>query len=210
MSQRTESKFSLDDFPTPPWATRALLEHVLPDVRHGSVLEPACGRGYMAKPLSEYFSRVVASDVFDYGFGEVRDFLDKAEFPEVDWVITNPPFKLAEEFIQKGLDLAQTGVAVFVRTVFLESIGRYQRLFRDQPCDIFAQFAERVPLVKGRVDPSASTATGYCWLVWYKKSRGVPMINWIPPCRKTLERPNDYELTRAAGKAHSIQRGFFD
>ena len=29
MAQRVEPKDSADDFPTPPWATRALVEHVL-------------------------------------------------------------------------------------------------------------------------------------------------------------------------------------
>ena len=31
MSQRTEAKDSPDDFPTPPWATRALMEYVIGD-----------------------------------------------------------------------------------------------------------------------------------------------------------------------------------
>ena len=31
MAQRVEPKDSADDFPTPPWATRALVEHVLDD-----------------------------------------------------------------------------------------------------------------------------------------------------------------------------------
>ena len=29
MAQRAELKNSLDDFPTPPWATRALVQHVI-------------------------------------------------------------------------------------------------------------------------------------------------------------------------------------
>ena len=55
MAQRFEAKDSLDDFPTPPWATRALLEHVIPDkdLAGRSVWEPACGAGHMAKVLKE-------------------------------------------------------------------------------------------------------------------------------------------------------------
>ena len=56
MAQRTEAKDSKDDFPTPPWATRALLEHVLPrfgDLRGLTCLEPACGAGHMDKVLRE-------------------------------------------------------------------------------------------------------------------------------------------------------------
>jgi hypothetical protein len=57
MAQRIEAQDSLDDFPTPPWATRALIEHVLGGkkrVKSQEVcLEPACGFGHMAKVLSQ-------------------------------------------------------------------------------------------------------------------------------------------------------------
>jgi hypothetical protein len=93
MAQRTEGKLSLDDFPTPLWATRALIEHVIgkDSVVGSSCLEPACGRGHMAVALGEYFSSVKALDIFEYGFGSVADF-QKASYPEnsFDWVITNP------------------------------------------------------------------------------------------------------------------------
>lgn len=197
MSQRTEHRDSLDNFPTPPWATRALIEHVIGVdlARDQTVLEPACGEGYMSRPLSEYFKSVQSFDVHPYGFGYVDDFLSSAWEPGTfDWVITNPPFKAAEQFVLKSLPIARQGVAVLVRTVFLESIGRWTRLFRDKPCTKFAQFVERVPIVKGRVDPKATTATGYAWLIWEKCHIGQPEVVWIPPSRRTLERASDYRV----------------
>ncbi len=197
MAQRREPFDAKDDFPTPPWATRALVEYVLggePAVRHQSCLEPACGRGHMARTLREYFSTVRSSDAYDYGFAPVRDFLlYPLEAASVDWVITNPPFKLGEQFIHRGLQVARIGVAMLVRTVFIESIGRYQRLFKGRPPTVFAQFVERVPIIRGRVDVSATTATGYAWLVWEKQnqSRSTSVV-WIPPCRRRLERGDDY------------------
>jgi len=196
MAQRYESKQSADDFPTPPWATRALLEYVICDARipEMTCLEPACGRGYMSQPLSERFCRVDSADFIDYGYGEVRDFLTYPYLAEShDWVITNPPFKLAQEFIQRALFVAKYGVAILARTVFLESVGRYDQLFKDNRPTYFAQFAERVPMVKGRVDRKASTATGYAWFVWIKedKSKKSELI-WIPPCRRSLEKESDY------------------
>lgn len=197
MAQRAELKSSLDDFPTPPWATRALLEHVVSgkaSLSSMTCLEPACGRGHMSVALAEYFGEVVSNDVFNYGFGRVADFL-KAEHAELsfDWVITNPPFKLGEEFIKRSLKIARHGVAMLARTVFIESVGRYERLFNQTPPSAFAQFVERVPMVKGRIDKSASTATGYGWLIWEKSSLRATQLVWIPPCRKVLERDGDYE-----------------
>ena len=100
MAQRAELKNSLDDFPTPPWATRALVEHVIASkdsLASMTCLEPACGRGHMSVALAGYFRNVTSYDVFDYGFGPVADFL-KSNHPErsYDWVITNPPFRLAK------------------------------------------------------------------------------------------------------------------
>lgn len=152
----------------------------------------------MAKVLSEYFRQVHAADAFSYGYGEIRDFLTYPyETNAVDWVITNPPFRLAEEFVLRSLNVARIGVAILARTVFLESIGRYNSIFRSTPPTTFAQFVERVPMVKGRVDRRATTATGYAWLVWTKTDGASPQLTWIPPCRKALERESDYSVQGA-------------
>ncbi len=209
MSQRSESKESLDNFPTPPWATRALLKHILADDNEfssQSCLEPACGQGHMVMPLREYFGKVDYYDVDDYGFGPLEDFLTaKHEIESYDWVITNPPFNLAEQFIAKALPIARKGVAMLTRTVFLEGIGRYERIFSTNPVSIFAQFSERVPMVKGRLDRKASTATAYAWLIWEKDWRSDPLLKWIPPCRKELEKDLDYNLVPSEETAIVMQ-----
>ena len=123
MAQRIEAKDSPDDFPTPPWATRALIEHVLENKRGfqtKSCLEPACGAGHMARVLNEYFGTVVSSDAYDYGFGPVRDFLKYPfEINSVDWVITNPPFRLSRGSCTRGLQTAREGMAIFAPERFL-------------------------------------------------------------------------------------------
>ena len=202
MAQRTEPKDSLDDFPTPMWATRALMEKILnkESMINKVCLEPACGRGYMAEPLKEYFKNVIAQDIFPYGYGKCQDFLKAKNNKKYDWIITNPPFKLAEEFIHKSLGEAKEGLAIFIRTTFLESIGRYNNIFSINKPYIVAQFSERVPLIKGKVDKNASTATGYCWIIWNKKNVKSTRLEWVPPCRKELERLHDYELPILKGE----------
>ena len=196
MAQRHEGKESLDSFPTPPWATRAFLEHVLggkQQLTNLTCLEPACGSGYMSRVLAEYFRAVDSSDIHEYGFGAVCDFTQTHYSKEsYDWVVTNPPFKLAEKFIEESLKVARVGVAMLTRTVFIESKGRYERLFNQNPPTSFAQYAERVPMVKGRLDRKASTATSYGWLVWNKQASEGTSLEWIPPCRNEHERDSDY------------------
>lgn len=197
MQQRREAHDSLDDFPTPPWATRAMCERL---IRHGadlsscSVREPCANRGYMVAPLAEYFGGVLASDVHDYGFGfEVQDYLFGHDdmVGLTDWTFINPPFRLAEEFIHRAVRRSRIGVAVIVRSSFLEGIGRYERLYGPLPPWGVFHSVERIPMVKGRYDPSASSATSYSWLVWRNDTDERLPPQWIEPSRKRLERPED-------------------
>ena len=191
MAQRIEPHDSLDYFPTPPWATRALCEW-LGNVRSLTCLEPACGEGHMARPLAEYFGKVHASDIHNYGYGAVADFLFAPRAGLADWIITNPPFRLAMQFVHHALPRA-SGVAILVRTVFLESGQRWKDLYRDDPPSDVLVFCERVPMLKGRLDKAASSATSYAWFVWDKPVSGETKLHWIPPgTGKRLEKPGDY------------------
>ena len=162
-----------------------------------SAWEPACGEGHIAEVLREYADLVIATDIHDYGYGQApADFL--VEMPPnmaPDWIITNPPFRLGEQFARHALRLmeggsVECGVAMLVRTAFLEGVERH-RLFTDHPPAVVAQFAERVPMVKGRLDRTASTATSYAWIVW-ARGKTDTRLRWIPPCRKALERDSDW------------------
>jgi len=64
------------------------------------------------------------------------------------------------------------GVAVLVRSAFIEGVERFATLYDPNPPDYLFQHTERVPMVKGRYDPKASTATSYCWLVWLRHGTG--------------------------------------
>ncbi len=199
MDARREPPDALDYFPTPPWATRALFRHVLRALgveAVGSVWEPACGEGHMAEVIDEFAQApVTASDVFGgYGYGSAAlDFVNDQPRVKADWIITHPPFNLACDFTLRALDLATAGVAMLVRTQWIEGIERYERLFREQPPTIYAPFVERVPMVKGRWDPAASTATSCAWFAWLHAHAGRPSrIFWIPPgCRGSLTKPDD-------------------
>jgi hypothetical protein len=152
----------------------------------------------MTKVLIEYFRNVESADAYDYGYGKVQDFLTSPHKASAfDWVITNPPFRLAEDFLIRGLQVAKAGVAILARTVFLESIGRYNAIFQATPPSTFAQFVERVPMVRGRLDDKATTATGYAWFVWdkYTQTKSTQLV-WIPPCRRSLEKRGDYGAAR--------------
>ncbi len=198
MASRQHPSADLDFSPTPPWATRALIECVFPalDISRNSlttVHEPACGEGHMAEVLGEYFRLVGATDIYDYGYGDgAHDFLADDFQVIADWIITNPPFKdKAEQFALRAIDQAKVGVAIFARLQWLETIGRYERVFKDQPPTLIAFFCERVALHMGEWKPDGGTATAYIWLVWVK-GRKPQAPFWIPPGqREALTHPDD-------------------
>ncbi len=205
MAQRGAAANELDDFPTPPWATRALITSVIKLLPAETVLEPAAGRGLMADVLGEKFATVSSFDIHDYGYCPVSSlgFLQDPRFDEFqqwDWVITNPPFNLAQKFIWRAFSCARRGVAMLCRTAIIEGRTRYRDLYENTPPSLIAQFVERVPMVEGQYDPLASTATSYAWLIWdkhyslrhdarYRNHLVQTPLCWIPPCRKELERP---------------------
>ena len=201
MARRAEPADSLDFFPTPPWATRAFCKYVLPavwpypDLFEATALDPACGEGHMAVALGEFFSGVLAADIFPYGFGGVADFLHPDNEATADWIITNPPFVVAAEFIQAALRRARIGVAMLCRTQFAEGQDRYQKLFLPQPPQLEAQYVERVPMHKGRWVVNGKSATAYCWFVWLVRQPHDWLYTrkiWIPPSRRELTDPNDW------------------
>lgn len=195
---RVESEYSADFFPTPPWATRALVEHVLKHLRRDghckfqTVWEPACGHGHMAEPLAEYFKKVYASDLHAYGYGDADTNFLTTKLDGFDWIITNPPFNdLTEKFVIRALELDVTGVAMFVRLQWLETTGRYERIFAKTPPSQVAIFSERVPIHKGMWNPDGDTLTAYIWLLWIRDMPPQPLF-WIPPgCRERLTKPDD-------------------
>lgn len=211
----------LDYSPTPPWATRALFEHVLPaagDPHICSAWEPACGEGHIAEVLHEYVALVRATDIHDYGYGDaLMDFLDPATrmSPVPDLIATNPPFEdRVLKFMLRALELSGVAVAMFLQLRYLEGVDRYNDLFKERPPTLVAPFVERVPLLMGQYDPKASTTTAFMWLVWIHGEAPLAPF-WIPPGRrKALTRADDAKrftnhpvIKRGAAPPHDPETG---
>ena len=178
---------SRDFYPTPGWATRALFEHIITIDKTTTVLEPAAGAGHMSKVLLEYTQEVTATDL------DTHDFLKGAHTGQYDWVITNPPFAKAQEFVLQALPLACIGVAMLVRINFLASANRIYGLFYPYPPAIIGVFSERIGFKYGVAEPNVPTATDFCWVIWRKdKPNGPSEIQWIPRCKAQLSKPEDW------------------
>lgn len=169
-----------DDFyRSPPRVTNALLAVEKIGL---AVWDPACGDGAISNVLLSSGRSVISTDLIDRGFGTSgRDFLMEQELLAPS-VVTNPPFKLADEFALHALSLGAQQVAIFQRTAWLEGTKRYGRLWREHPPIRVWVFSSRVPLWRGD-DPNQKDTGGVmslAWFVWERGFRGAPALGWLP------------------------------
>jgi hypothetical protein len=120
----------------------------------------------------------------------VFDAWDESDTP--DWIFTNPPFSILEEFVTRGLQRARKGVALLLRLNALEGVERHPLLAGPKATMTqLAVFSERVPMVLGKWDVDARSATAYALFVWQKWGAPLPPM-WLPPgTRDRLWRPDD-------------------
>lgn len=120
-----------DYYATDPKAVEKLLEV---ETFNKYIWEPACGEGHISKVLEAHGYDVISTDLIYRGYGEKEpfDFLKSAEENLYEDIITNPPYKYAQEFIEKALHSVVDGqiVAMFLKLTFVSSKGR--KLFFDK------------------------------------------------------------------------------
>jgi len=169
-------------YPTPPEATRALLSV---EAFEGSIWEPACGDGRIAKILGRHGHTVVATDLNAYGFGEAGiDFL-KSKQHRAKHIITNPPYGcgLADRFVAKALALtAKTDgkVAMLLNMASLCHRRRTEYWRTCPPARIYA-VDDIVCWPEDRFGPAphAFTRHRYCWAIWTPDHEGPSQFWWL-------------------------------
>lgn len=167
-----------DFYRTPPECTEALLQV---EQFAGPVWECACGDGAISKVLQGAGLQVFSTDLIDRGFGEAGfDFLKEPALA-APTIITNPPFKIADDFVLHALRLGAVKVAMLLRLSWLEGAKRHAKVFRDSPPSRVWVFSSRPTLWHGN-DPNARSTGGaisYAWFVWDRTHEGPPSLGWL-------------------------------
>lgn len=165
-----------DFFPTPAWATHALMKH---ERFEGGIWECACGNGAMSEVMKTYGSSVESSDLYDRGYGAAGiDFLAATE--RVDNIVTNPPYNAAEGFVHKGLELACNKFALLLRLAFLEGGNRQKTIFTIAPPSRVWVFSERITFYPANAERKGSGTTAYSWFVWDQNGPASTELKWLP------------------------------
>lgn len=170
-----------DFFPTPAWATHALIDN---EKFVGDTWECACGNGAMSKVIEQATKHVASSDLYDRGYGEVgHDFLSSTR--KFDNIITNPPYNSAEGFVQSGLKNAHKKFALLLRLAFLEGANRQRTIFSSHPPSRVWIFSERITFYPHGAVQKGTGTTAYAWFVWDKDAPGLTELKWFKPGYKS-------------------------
>jgi hypothetical protein len=150
------------------------------------IWEPACGEGHLSKKMEDWGKTVISQDLIDRNYGEGNvNFLKQTKMPCPADIITNPPYRYAKEFVEKGLELiskekvGNLKVAMFLKLTFLEGKKR-RELFNKYPPKIIYVFSERQKCaINGDFENTGSSAACYAWFVWEKDIKEYPTLKWI-------------------------------
>jgi hypothetical protein len=166
-----------DFFPTPAWATHALIDN---ERFEGDIWECACGNGAMSKVLNLASRSVISSDLYQRGYGEAGiDFLESER--KSDNIVTNPPYNAAESFVRSGVKLARRKFALLLRLAFLEGANRANTIFSETPPSRVWVFSERITFYPAGAVQQGSGTTAYAWFVWDKEAENGTELKWLKP-----------------------------
>lgn len=176
-SNHSKGKRQKDDYyATEPKAMHLLLER---EKFSDYILEPACGEGHLSKVLESYGYNVTSEDLIDRGFGNVKDFFERSSWRGD--IITNPPYKIALDFLKHSLAIIPVGnrVAMFLKIQFLEGKSRKQFFLKNPPKLIYVSSSRLNCAKNGDFDKYTSSAVCYAWFIFEKGYKGKSVVEWI-------------------------------
>jgi len=172
------SRNAADFYATPPECTIALLEHFDWLFRGGRIWEPACGDGAISKVLEDRNFRVISTDLHDRGYGHSNMNFLTADC-SCDGIITNPPFNLAAEFIERCAQ-KEVPFAMLTKATFWHAKKRQNLFNQTKPLAVIAlTWRPAMSPERGK-----SATMDFIWTVWSKKP--YHLTNYILASKPTL------------------------
>lgn len=181
----TRERIEHDYYSTPYESTEALMKA---EKFEGDFIEPCVGGGHIAKVLEKHYphSKVVGVDLIDRGYKDtiVSSYFDYSFQGDFN-IVTNPPYSLAQEFLEHSLFQLKDGkkVAMFLKIQFLEGVKRRELFKKYPPKKIYVFSKRQAPWRNGNpIDEKGkawSSTMCFAWFIWEKGYIGQPIISWI-------------------------------
>lgn len=181
-SNHTEKEREVNDY----YATEPRAAELLCDLVKFSphIWECACGAGHLSQVFEQRGYQVKSTDLIDRGYGESGiDFLQCTE-PFYGDIVTNPPYKVARQFVEKALSLVPVGnhVAMFLKLTFMEGKGRKALFTQSPPRYIFVSSSRLLCAKNGEFEKmreGGGSAVAYGWYIWEKGFQGDTVVRWF-------------------------------
>ena len=168
---------NIDFYQTPTWCVEKLLEL---EKFEWMILEPCSWAGAISQVLEKAGYDVISQDIREDDnvyWNKWKDFLEIGDW--YDNIITNPPYFIAQKFIEKSIEISTWKVAMLLKLSFLESKWRYE-FFKNTPLKKVYVFCKRVNMYpEWQPIPKNSWTIAYAWYVWEKWYKWEPTIDWI-------------------------------
>ena len=182
-SNHSEGEREANDFyATDPKTLEIFLDALRRDgiMLHTKILEPSCGMGHLSEVLKKHGYNVASFDLVDRGYGEQQDFLQLYYLDNRD-ILTNPPYKYAQEFVEHSMQLLQDGYycIMLLKIQFLEGQARRELFEKYPPKYVYVNSARQTCYINGDMSKKMSSASCYCWFIWEKGFVGAPIISWV-------------------------------
>ena len=172
----TNRRKQTDFYETPYSLTRKFLDVEEFD-KSLTVCEPACGKGAITKVLKEYWN-----DNLVTAYDQEVNFI-WGENGHYDYIVTNPPFTTALQFINQAKIVARKKFAFLLPLSYLHGKARYDELYTDREYGLKKVYVfTRYPMLGDELREDGKYRTGmmvYAWYVWENGYGGLPMIDWI-------------------------------
>lgn len=185
----------LDFYQTPSYATKTLVEHF--DLKSKFIWEPMAGNGMISKGLAAAGYAVYSTDIVErsYKLDAVLDyFLCNGYNAKGDdfAIVTNPPYKVANEFLKHTLEVVQPkACCVFLPVRYLEGIERYEKIYSKHKPSKILMYVRRlgcftlkdIAAGKKLTEYGVGSAVAYMWLCFdrdtYDKKDAKTELEWI-------------------------------
>ena len=189
-----DERVEYDFYATDPKAVEKLLLKY--SINGNKILEPCVGNGNIADTVKKFYKTeidITGVDIVDRGYPNtiVQDFLTWQTDEKFEAIITNPPYSLAKEFVEKGIklltdeteDTCNGQMAMFLKIQFLEGAKR-KELFEKYPPKYIYVFRNRMATWNNGepLDPNGkrwATTMCHAWFIWGKGSTTEPIIRWL-------------------------------
>lgn len=183
----TNERVEYDFYATNPKAVEMLLEKYQFN-ENGNWLECCVGQGHISKVIENKFNcNVDGIDIIDRGYPNtiVADYLTWETDTKYDNILSNPPYSLGKEFVEKSIELLNDNgkLAMFLKVQFLEG-GKRKKLFEKYPPKYIYVFRNRMATWNNGepLDTNGkrwATTMCHAWFIWEKDSTTEPIIRWL-------------------------------